>query len=194
MNINQLHNLLIFILTVSCLWVCYFWLYKTHIVDLFRQKIFILRDQLFDEAADGFIDFNNEAYCILRRTMNGFLRFAHKISILEALIIFIMNKNDQYLTQQRYSYEAQLDNAIKDLGEDVKQKLKKYRMEMNRLLIIHLILRSPILVSAIFISLICLIVPLLIFVFLHTQITSLFNKILRIQLDNLKSAALAEGR
>ena len=63
--------------TISLFGILYLllWRYRAYRVDLFRHKMFKLRDELFDDAADGNIDFNSPAYQLLRTTMNGFIRF-----------------------------------------------------------------------------------------------------------------------
>ena len=57
-------------------------------IEVFRQRIFQIRDELFDFAAEGNISFNDPAYGALRTSMNSLIRFAHKMSFFHA---FLMN-------------------------------------------------------------------------------------------------------
>ena len=59
---------------------------RAYYLDVFRQKLFALRDELFDFAADGGIDFSDPAYLELRQDLNGLIRFAHKISMFRLLL------------------------------------------------------------------------------------------------------------
>lgn len=49
-------------------------------LDSFRQKMFVVRDELFDYAASGKIEFNDPAYRLLRQSMNGHIRYAHQLT------------------------------------------------------------------------------------------------------------------
>ena len=53
-------------LSLIALWALFHWLYRDYRVDLFRQRMFALRDQLFDIAASGRIAFDDPAYGKLR--------------------------------------------------------------------------------------------------------------------------------
>ena len=62
------------------LWTILFCLWPTVRLDCFRQQIFEVRDELFDYAASGRIAFSHPAYRLLRQSMNGFIRYGHKVS------------------------------------------------------------------------------------------------------------------
>src|SRR5437667_11487736 len=68
-------------LSLLALWALFHWLYRDYRVDLFRQRMFTLRDQLFDIAASGRIAFDDPAYGKLRSMINGYIRFAHRINL-----------------------------------------------------------------------------------------------------------------
>jgi hypothetical protein len=61
-------------------WLVFF-AYQAYRVDKLRQDLFTIRDQLFDEALNGNIAFDDEAYKISRQMVNGMIRFAHRLSI-----------------------------------------------------------------------------------------------------------------
>jgi hypothetical protein len=50
-------------------------------VDMFRQKIFCLRRELFLYMASGALASNHPAYTLLRTRMNGLLRFAERLTL-----------------------------------------------------------------------------------------------------------------
>jgi hypothetical protein len=54
---------------------------------MFRQRVFQLRDELFDFAAEGHISFDDPANGVLRGSMNSMIRFAHKMSLSYAVAI-----------------------------------------------------------------------------------------------------------
>src|SRR5437867_4829199 len=63
------------------LWIYFFWVYRDYRLDAFRQKLFAVRDELFDYAAQGNISFDHPSYRTLRQHLNGMLRFAHRLTI-----------------------------------------------------------------------------------------------------------------
>jgi hypothetical protein len=55
-------------------------------LDVFRQEMFALRDELFDYAAEGHIKFNDPAYRLLRQVMNGFIRYGHQLTFFRVCV------------------------------------------------------------------------------------------------------------
>src|SRR5438876_10530845 len=58
-------------------------------MDLFRQQMFALRDELFDFALDEKIKFDDPAYTLLRHLINGFIRYAHNLTPYRTLMSFL---------------------------------------------------------------------------------------------------------
>ena len=50
------------------------------VLDEFRHKLFVARDELFLFAADGGIAFDHPAYLYMRENINGLIRFAERIN------------------------------------------------------------------------------------------------------------------
>lgn len=59
--------------------------WRTYRIDVFRQYVFDLRDELFDMAAENHW-FEKRPYLLLRAHLNASIRFAHKTSLLRILI------------------------------------------------------------------------------------------------------------
>lgn len=51
------------------------------VVDLARQNLFELRDEIFLLAADGKIEFSSETYCLLRERLNKMIRYCHHLTL-----------------------------------------------------------------------------------------------------------------
>lgn len=58
-------------------WIC---------TDLARQAMFGRRDELFDMARRGELQFNSEQYRVLRAEINNMIRFAHELTWLRLLL------------------------------------------------------------------------------------------------------------
>ena len=52
------------------------------VIDLARQNLFELRDEVFLLAADGKIDFSSDAYCQLRDRLNKMIRYCHHLTLI----------------------------------------------------------------------------------------------------------------
>jgi cbb3-type cytochrome oxidase subunit 3 len=72
------------------------WRFKQYRMDRFRQSVFALRDELFDYAAKGKISFNHPAYITLRNLMNGYIRFSHRISLVQVLLLTYSSWDKEY--------------------------------------------------------------------------------------------------
>jgi hypothetical protein len=75
----------------ACLWVLCYWLFRRYRRDVFRYKLFVIRDALFDAAADGLIPFDHPAYGMMRQYLNGLIRFAHRLNTTTLLFFILLS-------------------------------------------------------------------------------------------------------
>lgn len=170
--------------SIAILLVFLFWAYRDYCVDSFRQKMFTLRDAFFDEATEKNIDFDSGAYGMLRATMNGFIRFGHRLSFGHFIVIVIaLNRHNP--RQEKVLFYKRLEDSYGALSHDQKKIVLDYYSKMNLLLVHHLLLSSPLL-------LLTIIVPLAV-ALEATRCVGKALKALRIPIDRLDSFALAEG-
>lgn len=119
-----------------------FWLYPDYRDDRLRQDMFILRDRLFDLALDGRIDFNHPAYGLLRSTMNGAIRYAHRLSLSQFILrLIFLNGNDG----SDRTFESRFFDLRESLEPSVRNEVTEIWRKMNLLMVEHVILKSPIL-------------------------------------------------
>lgn len=113
-------------------------------VDAFRQKMFCLRDELFDYAAEGNIRFDDPAYVLLRRQMNGFIRYGHQLTVFRLLMTKLMNmtSGDSNPTQWNDAWTGALANLEND---EVRERLQAFHEITTIIVIKHLIIGSPLL-------------------------------------------------
>lgn len=112
-------------------------------VDDFRDRIFALRDDLFDRAAAGAIPFGHPAYGMLRRTMNGFLRWAERLRLLDAVLLPAFTRREDRVTVN--PFDARWKAATAHLSASDREWLESYRNRMRRLVIRYLVVGSPVL-------------------------------------------------
>lgn len=115
-------------------------------LDRFRQRMFSLRDQVFDFAADGNIDFDDPAYRLLRRSMNGYIRYAHQLTFFRVCVTIIeislsVHKPNSDWTEQ---WEKALGSVQ---NERVREKLAAFHNQSSNLVAERLIMGSPFLIG-----------------------------------------------
>jgi len=107
--------------------------------------MFALRDELFDYAAAGHIGFNDPAYTLLRKSMNGFIRYAHNLSFFRILIAMITWKicNREPKPDWRDSWNSAVDK-VKD--PTVREELRNFHSKALDLVASRVVLGSPVLI------------------------------------------------
>jgi cbb3-type cytochrome oxidase subunit 3 len=135
-------------------------------VDLFRQQMFALRDELFDFAIDGKVSFDDPAYALLRHLMNGFIRYAHNLTPFRTLMSFLRWKctSKEPLKGWAVAWEQAL-NKVSD--QDTRAKLQGFHSRASMLVLSHLVLSPGLLIT--------LGPPLVFIAVLHAQWTNLRN-------------------
>ncbi len=163
--------------------VLVFWLYRDYRTDTFRQKLFSLRDELFDEAVSGKIAFDDPAYGMLRSTMNGFIRFAHRINLPQTVFLLVAFKYNR--SQLGTQFHRRLEENIRRMPKDQQDMIMSYYVRMNFHMIEHLLLSSPII-------LLTVIIPVVFLFEAKKHIQGIVGR-LRGPLDKVDAAALATG-
>jgi hypothetical protein len=108
--------------------------WRTYRLDTIRQKLFALRDELFDCADRGMIAFEHPAYRIVRERINGMIRFAHELTLTQ--LWFVGRMRDRLTVQERQDWRGAADS----LGDpQARQALRNIHDKMLRLLTEHLI-------------------------------------------------------
>ncbi len=182
----EMINAVTSLISLMGLWWLLFWLYHDYCVDKFRQEIFALRDALFDSAADGSIPFDHPGYGLLRSTMNGFIRFAHKLTLLDILMLVFVHSSVRRGIPSEQSFSRRFDAAIANLPEETKSQLISCQVRMNTLLVKHVARNSPVLILTV-------IVPILSWVAVRFCLRQVMAA-LRTQIDRIDATAFAVGQ
>jgi hypothetical protein len=120
-------------------------------LDAFRQKVFALRDELFDFAADGHISFDDPAYRLLRQSMNGKIRYAHQLTFFRVNMTMIQVNLATHTPKVTWSEDWQ--KALERLrDDDVRRKLEAFHDRAMLLVVDRLVLGSPVLLGLVICS------------------------------------------
>ncbi|UPK04147.1 hypothetical protein [Bradyrhizobium sp. 170] len=105
--------------------------------DYARQRLFEVRDEIFDMAADGELNFKSQAYRDIRRSLEMNIRFAHDLTLPNFLLLLILRKDN--LTEK-----STLRRAIEDLPPEIRAKVARKVFVAMKALIVMMIVKSPV--------------------------------------------------
>ncbi len=118
-------------------------LWVPYILDSFRNRIFILRDELFDFCLKHDSKFDTSEYLRLRDLMNSALRFAHKSSVTDLILVQVFIPNFKQLAIKEEKNIERIFQAIKD--KKSKEFYEDLRFRFNYEIVRYFIISSPIL-------------------------------------------------
>jgi hypothetical protein len=178
---NEIFTMLSSLISVLLFWIMIFWFYRGYCVDLYRQKVFRLRAELFDDAMNGKLPFNHKSYGLLRVTMNGSIRFAHKLNLglLITLLISRRNVDDEEL------FGKKIENSLKGLTDTQTRMFYEYMTKLRHLTLVHMLQSSPVITATI-------IIPIILDVVIRVSLTSLI-RVLSVPLRYIIAIAYAAG-
>lgn len=122
-QIYSLMNLFIFLGTVFLAWWLYFVLFKRFRVVLTRKRLFDTRNHLFLLAVDGKLSFDHKAYGMCRKTINGMIRYCHKLSlyrfIFDSILLYYCNRSviEMYTKEKKAIHETLTDEQARLINE-----------------------------------------------------------------------------
>ncbi len=124
-----------------CLIVIFvFVLWPQQVLDETRQRLFALRDDLFDYAQKGNIEFSNPAYCMVRSHLNRLIRNAHIFSIWQLVMSAKLIKRESVSLNDPFFHE--LAEIGVQLSPEQTAHLRKTFMRGLTLISIHVFHRS----------------------------------------------------
>jgi hypothetical protein len=129
-------------ISIFLLALFFFWLYRDYRMDLFRQRLFSLRDELFDVAQAGALPFAHPAYGLLRMTLNGFIRFGGRLGMVTVLWL-VWSRPDRWLGAAGHrGFVQRWDESSRELNAETKTKLEGIITRMHIAVIDHLVFTS----------------------------------------------------
>lgn len=137
MNPDVIYNALASLISLAIGCYLYFWRFRSYRIDRFRLEMFQLRDELFDEADDGLIDFDHPAYGMLRSMMNGYIRFAGRLNLWLIIALVSLTAGLDVPTEESWlKTTSTLDPVVRD-------RLNAYRDRMGHLAMKHAMIVAP---------------------------------------------------
>ncbi len=88
---------------------------KSYLLDAYRQRLFELRDELFDFVnSSNKIDFESLEYRTLRIRLNAKIRFAHRITFVDLVASMWLSKDTREAAQNIRAETEETLKSIKD--------------------------------------------------------------------------------
>ena len=148
-DLHSLANILQSAISLVLLSIVLWKLVPSSRLDIFRQEMFVVRDELFDYARAGNIDFSHPAYRLLRRSMNGYIRYAHQLTFFRVCLTMLEWKFSTEKPQAEWF--ANWNTALETISDGrVKTKLQSLHSRALSLALRRIILGSPVLICAVF--------------------------------------------
>jgi hypothetical protein len=139
------------------LWAFLHWCVRDYRTEVFRQRLFEIRDRLFDAAAAGAIAFDHPAYGMVRQMINGFVRFGHRLNTTRVVTLMIMLW--VYPSLRRRDFDARLAKACASLPtDDAKALIRTVHLQVMGVVLRHLICGSPLFFPSVLVILVCLVI------------------------------------
>ncbi len=140
-DVQSIAATLQFVAGLALLWWLFFRAFHYYRLDALRDRLFAVREELFDYAAGGAIAFNDPAYGKLRNLINGLIRFAHRLSfssILPVVLFRLMFKDPEP--------EQPLDawrRAVVRVSPEVQKKLWSIHNRALAIALRHMVIGNP---------------------------------------------------
>ena len=142
MSAFQLTTALESIAGLAVLSILVFALVPAYRLDAFRQRMFAERDSLWDYAASGKIAFTDPAYQLLRKLMNGLIRYGHQLTFFRALMTTLRwHLMGQALDLTWHKKWSKALSQVRD--PEVNLYLETAHRRVMMIMLKHLILGSP---------------------------------------------------
>ncbi len=129
---------------LGALWGLVF-LFRAYRVEALRDRLFAVRQKLFDYANSGGVEFSDPAYAKLRRLINSLIRFAHHVTFPRFALGFVWASWDDPVCGSEPLEEWR--QAVSRLPPEAKERLEEIHGEALVLVVRHLVTGSPIMIG-----------------------------------------------
>lgn len=128
-------------ISISLLIWLVFFAYQSYRVDKFRQDLFKIRGQLFDEALTGGIAFDDKGYEVTRQMINGLIRFAHEVTMIQHICFRL------FFASLPKNSTPSVQSLLGDATPKGQEVFKKYSHIVHLRVIAHLASSPPFVVT-----------------------------------------------
>lgn len=142
-------GLLILGVSLTAIWQAFRVGHRAYMVDQTRQRLFVLRDRLFDRALEGKVPLDSEAYALTRRIINANIRFTHDLSLLRLVVLLYQFRTNRLLRAAVTHLEQQINAAVSGLDETGQLIIRETFRQLHEQLILHIVKTSMFMLATI---------------------------------------------
>ena len=140
---TELHYIVCIGVLLSILWYLFVFEYRQYSVDQLRSRLFDVRSGLF-EAAKSFNLFDKDAYRLTRTTINGVIRFAHELSLVDTLVFLVISRSGGSRAAAE-GYLKELNQSLTGLPIEAREAIASAHSNMHMAVLAHIVKTSVIL-------------------------------------------------
>lgn len=131
------------IVSIALLWWFYVGEYRRYRVDLLRDRLFAIRQRLFDLAVSDEIQFDHPAYGMTRNFLNGMIFMADRFTVpYLSVVLFCLSVRE--VRSATDSHEERLREAMSALPAGTRNRILELRLLAVIALLSHIAYISPI--------------------------------------------------
>ena len=141
-------HILRFCLVLFVAWLIWYQFWIPYRVDYFRQRLFKLRDELFEYAAAGHLEFAHPVYTDLRLTINALIRYGHRVTIWRIVMsmVSLARSRNSHVAD---SYAESRKQTERIENEETRNRIYGFRNEISRIMAAHMVLISPMTIAVV---------------------------------------------
>lgn len=170
-------------LAFGVLWVVLCWPYRSYREDLLRQRLFELRDELFDFAADEQMSFDSKAYGSMRSLLHAYMRNACEMTLTHVVLFSRATRHDPQLLNLAKKQFASFEAVLSTESEGVKAKLEDIHRRATFAVVEHIIACSPFFWAAV--------VPVVATLVIRTLLVAIDGRIRKVLSSGREAEAIA---
>jgi hypothetical protein len=116
--------------------------YKDLRAQITRSQLFAVRDELFETARQGKIPFGAPAYRLLRERINGSIRLAHKLNLIEVYVLYWTINRSPALKAGQARFQREWTASLAALPEDARNSLETIRRKHSEIVVKQIVFCS----------------------------------------------------
>lgn len=124
--------------SLFAIWWLVFFAFRDYRIDLFRHRLFRLREDLFLFAAGGGIAFDHPAHRMLRMTINGMIRYGDRVGVIWLGFLYSAFQHRDCRAAEDLLHREWLD-ANRSLPEATREQLVAFRRDLHWILVHHVV-------------------------------------------------------
>lgn len=139
-------NLVVSIASLLGIGIVLYGPWQTHWEDWGRQRLFEVRDRIFDLASEGRMDFRDRRYVTIRNSLNQMIRFAHELTWVRLIYFALMVRGGMVALRRPSSLEM----AVEELDDpEIKAVIEAEMIAVAKTVGMVVVMRSPLLIAVV---------------------------------------------